>query len=44
VRIGTLGTIAAAARGLRSPAVTVVGDVVRHAADLHALVEEVTTT
>jgi uroporphyrin-III C-methyltransferase len=39
VRVATLGTIAAAARGLRTPAVTVVGDVVHHASHLRALVE-----
>jgi len=39
VRVASLGTIAAAARGLRSPAVAVVGDVVHHAANLRQLVE-----
>jgi siroheme synthase len=39
VRVATLGTIAAAARRLRTPAVTVVGDVVHHASHLRALVE-----
>jgi uroporphyrin-III C-methyltransferase len=39
VRVATLGTIAAAARGLRSPAVALVGDVVHHATDLRHLVE-----
>ena len=37
VRIGTLGTIAGVAEGLRQPAVAVVGDVVRYA-DVRALV------
>jgi uroporphyrin-III C-methyltransferase len=39
VRVATLGTIAAVAEGLRSPAVAVIGDVVRHAANLEHLVE-----
>lgn len=39
VRVATLGTIAAAAQGLRSPAVAVVGDVVHHASKLRALME-----
>ncbi|HZQ80619.1 MAG TPA: uroporphyrinogen-III C-methyltransferase [Gaiellaceae bacterium] len=37
VRVGTLGTIAAAARGLASPAVAVVGDVARLAAPVRVL-------
>ncbi|HEX3806515.1 MAG TPA: uroporphyrinogen-III C-methyltransferase [Gaiellaceae bacterium] len=37
VRTGTLGTIATAARGLRSPAVAVIGDVVRHAVGARSL-------
>ena len=36
VRVGTLATIAAVAAGLRTPAVTVVGEVVLHAAGLRA--------
>jgi uroporphyrin-III C-methyltransferase len=39
VRVATLGTIAGAARGLRSPAVAVIGDVVHHATNLRHLVE-----
>lgn len=39
VRVATLGTIAVAAHGLRSPAVTIVGDVVHHASRLRALME-----
>jgi uroporphyrin-III C-methyltransferase len=39
VRIATLGTVAGAARGLRSPAVAVIGDVVHHATNLRHLVE-----
>jgi uroporphyrin-III C-methyltransferase len=39
VRVATLGTIAGAARGLSSPAVAVVGDVVHHAANLRHLAE-----
>jgi uroporphyrin-III C-methyltransferase len=39
VRVATLGTVAAAARGLRSPAVAVVGDVVHHASNLRHLME-----
>jgi len=38
-RIGTLGTIAGDARGLRSPAVVVIGDVVAHASQLQAVIE-----
>jgi len=37
VRVATLGTIAAAAHGLRPPAVAVVGDVVHNASRLHEL-------
>jgi uroporphyrin-III C-methyltransferase len=39
VRVATLGTIARAARGLRSPAVAVVGDVVHHTANLRHTLE-----
>jgi uroporphyrin-III C-methyltransferase len=39
VRIATLGPVAGAARGLRSPAVAVIGDVVHHATNLRHLVE-----
>jgi len=39
VRVGTLGTIAAVAEGLRSPAVAIIGDVVRQAADVRAFAE-----
>jgi uroporphyrin-III C-methyltransferase len=38
-RIGTLGTIAGDARGLESPAVVVIGDVVAHASQLQAVIE-----
>jgi uroporphyrin-III C-methyltransferase len=38
-RVGTLGTIAGDARGLRSPAVVVIGDVVAHASQLQAVIE-----
>jgi len=38
VRTGTLGTIAAVAEGLRSPAVAIVGDVVAYADRLRAIV------
>ena len=38
-RIGTLGTIAGDARGLGSPAVVVIGDVVAHASQLQAVIE-----
>ena len=38
-RIGTLGTIAGDARGLRSPAVVVIGDVVAHVSQLQAVIE-----
>jgi uroporphyrin-III C-methyltransferase len=38
-RIGTLGTIAADARGLASPAVVVIGDVVAHASHLQTVIE-----
>jgi uroporphyrin-III C-methyltransferase len=38
-RIGTLGTIAGDARGLPSPAVVVIGDVVAHASQLQAVIE-----
>ncbi|HVU78229.1 MAG TPA: uroporphyrinogen-III C-methyltransferase [Gaiellaceae bacterium] len=43
VRIATLGTIAGAARGLRSPAVAVIGDVVQHATNLRRLLEMATS-
>ncbi len=39
VRAGTLGTIAAVAEGLSSPAVAIIGDVVRQAADVRAFAE-----
>jgi uroporphyrin-III C-methyltransferase len=38
-RIGTLGTIAGDARGLASPAVVVIGDVVAHASQLQTVIE-----
>ena len=38
-RIGTLGTIAALASGLETPAVVVIGDVVAHATRLAAIPE-----
>jgi len=38
-RVGTLGTIAGDARGLRSPAVVVIGEVVAHASQLQAVIE-----
>jgi uroporphyrin-III C-methyltransferase len=38
-RIGTLGTIAADARGLASPAVVVIGEVVAHASHLQSVIE-----
>jgi uroporphyrin-III C-methyltransferase len=38
-RIGTLGTIAADARGLASPAVVVIGEVVTHASHLQTVIE-----
>ena len=43
VRVATLGTIAGVARGLRSPAVAVIGDVVHHATNLRRLVEMATS-
>jgi uroporphyrin-III C-methyltransferase len=39
VRVGTLGTIAAVADGLSSPAVAVVGDVVKQASSVRAFVQ-----
>jgi uroporphyrin-III C-methyltransferase len=39
VRVGTLGTIAAAADGLSSPAVAVIGDVVRQASSIRAFAQ-----
>jgi uroporphyrin-III C-methyltransferase len=39
-RIGTLGTIAAVARGLESPSLVIVGDVVASSAHLRAAVEQ----
>jgi uroporphyrin-III C-methyltransferase len=39
VRVGTLGTIAAAADGLSSPAVAVIGDVVRQASAVRAFAQ-----
>ncbi len=39
-RVGTLGTIAAVARGLESPSLIVVGDVVASSAHLQAAVEQ----
>ncbi|MFL5964898.1 MAG: uroporphyrinogen-III C-methyltransferase [Gaiellaceae bacterium] len=39
-RVGTLGTIAAVARGLESPSLVVVGDVVASSAHLRAAVEQ----
>jgi uroporphyrin-III C-methyltransferase len=39
VRVGTLGTIAAVAEGLRSPAVAVIGDVVKQAASVRAFAQ-----
>lgn len=38
-RIGTLGTIAGDARGLASPAVVVIGEVVAHASQLQTVIE-----
>jgi len=38
-RVGTLGTIAGDARGLASPAVVVIGDVVAHASHLQTIIE-----
>ncbi len=38
-RLGTLGTIAGDARGLASPAVVVIGDVVAHASQLQTVIE-----
>ena len=38
-RIGTLGTIAADAQGLTSPAVVVIGEVVAHESRLHSVIE-----
>ena len=39
VRVGTLGTIAAVAGGLSSPAVAIIGDVVRQATDVRSFAE-----
>ena len=39
-RVGTLGTIAAVARGLESPSLIVIGDVVASSAHLQAAVEQ----
>jgi siroheme synthase len=38
-RIGTLGTIAGVARGLESPAIVVIGEVVARATQLNAVIE-----
>ena len=40
VRVGTLGTIARIAAGMRTPAVVIVGDVAQHAEQLRKLVEQ----